>query len=53
VAIVPVTTGRDFGNAVEIISGLAGSDRVVLNPPDSLTDGQTVRIAAPSDPQQH
>jgi RND family efflux transporter MFP subunit len=52
VAIVPVTTGRDFGNAVEIISGLAGSDRVVLNPPDSLTDGQTVRIAAPSDPQQ-
>ena len=52
VAIVPVTTGRDYGNAVEIVGGLTGAERVVVNPPDSLTDGQTVRVAAASDPQQ-
>ena len=52
VAIVPVTAGRDFGNAVEILGGLTGSERVILNPPDSLADGETVRIAAPAAPQQ-
>jgi len=46
VAIVPVTAGRDFGNAVEIVGGLTGSERVIVNPSDSLTDGQTVRVAA-------
>jgi len=51
VAIVPVTTGRDYGSSVEIVGGLTGSERVVLNPPDSLADGQTVRIAAPA--EQH
>src|SRR5947207_1070959 len=44
VAIVPVTTGRDFGSSVEIVGGLTGAERVVVNPPDSLTDGQTVRV---------
>jgi RND family efflux transporter MFP subunit len=44
VAILPVTTGRDDGSAVEIVGGLAGSERVIVNPPDSLTDGQTVRV---------
>jgi len=46
VAMVPVTTGRDFGDSVEIVSGLNGSERVVLNPPDSLTAGQVVRVVA-------
>jgi len=46
VAMVTVTAGRDFGDTVEILSGISGSERVVLNPPDSLTAGQTVRIAA-------
>ncbi|HMD33558.1 MAG TPA: efflux RND transporter periplasmic adaptor subunit [Vicinamibacterales bacterium] len=46
VALITVTAGRDFGDTVEILAGLSGSERVVLNPPDSLTAGQTVRIAA-------
>jgi RND family efflux transporter MFP subunit len=46
VAMVAVTAGRDFGDTVEIVSGLSGSERIVLNPPDSLTDGQMVRVAA-------
>jgi multidrug efflux pump subunit AcrA (membrane-fusion protein) len=48
VALVPVTAGRDFGETVEIVSGLHGNERVIANPPDSLTAGQTVRIAAPA-----
>jgi RND family efflux transporter MFP subunit len=41
-----VVMGRDFGIDVEILSGIAATDRVVLNPPDSLNDGQEVRIAS-------
>lgn len=44
VAMVPVSAGRDFGDSIEIVSGLTGRERVVLNPPDSLTAGQTVRV---------
>ena len=33
--------GRDFGNTVEVVSGLTGTELVVVNPPDSLTDGQS------------
>jgi RND family efflux transporter MFP subunit len=40
-----ITSGRDFGKSLEVLSGLDPNDRVVLNPPDSLTDGAVVRIA--------
>jgi len=46
VALITVAAGRDFGDTIEILSGLSGGERVVLNPPDSLIDGQTVRVAA-------
>ena len=45
VRMAAVALGRDFGNEVEILSGLAGDDKVILDPPDSLQDGQLVRIA--------
>jgi len=41
----PVTLGRYLGEAVEVVDGLAATDRVVLNPPDSLADGDAVSIA--------
>jgi RND family efflux transporter MFP subunit len=44
VKLVPVTAGRDYGDSVEITSGLTGRERVVVNPPDSLTDGEAVRV---------
>jgi RND family efflux transporter MFP subunit len=37
-----VSLGRDFGTSVQILEGVAPEDQVVLNPPDSLTDGITV-----------
>ena len=46
IAIVPITVGRDFGSDVEVVSGLSGTEQVVANPPDSLTNGTTVRVAS-------
>jgi RND family efflux transporter MFP subunit len=44
----PITIGHDFGNEVEVVSGLSGNESIVVNPPDSLASGQQVRIAPPS-----
>jgi RND family efflux transporter MFP subunit len=40
-----VSLGRDFGDTVEIVSGITSKDAVVANPPDSLTSGAPVAIA--------
>ncbi|HYR57938.1 MAG TPA: efflux RND transporter periplasmic adaptor subunit [Chthoniobacteraceae bacterium] len=39
-----VTLGRDFGNVIEVLSGVGPQDRVILNPADSLVDGAEVRV---------
>ncbi len=48
VKLKSIVQGRDFGNTIEILSGLGADEVVILNPPDSLTDGVQVHIAAPS-----
>jgi multidrug efflux pump subunit AcrA (membrane-fusion protein) len=48
VKLKSIIQGRDFGKTIEVLSGLAPNDTVVLNPPDSIADGVQVRIAAPS-----
>src|SRR5213596_3519105 len=40
-----VKVGRDFGVQSEILSGVSESDKVIVNPSDSLTTGTTVRVA--------
>lgn len=52
VQLVPITMGRDYGTEVEVLTGLTPGDRIVLNPPDSLGDGQQVRVVQPSPPPQ-
>ena len=42
-----VKIGRDFGNEVEISSGIERGESIIINPPDSLATGQQVRIAEP------
>jgi RND family efflux transporter MFP subunit len=37
-----VKLGTDFGTAVEVLSGLSSNDRIVVNPADSLADGDVV-----------
>lgn len=44
VALNKVALGRDFGPSVEILNGVTASDRLVLNPADSLVDGAEVRV---------
>ena len=43
--LVAVTIGRDYGDKVEVLSGLQPSDRVIVSPSDSLIGGTAVRIA--------
>ena len=40
-----VSLGIDYGRDVEIKNGLKADDKVVMNPPDSITDGQAVEIS--------
>jgi RND family efflux transporter MFP subunit len=45
--LVPVTPGRDFGDSIEIVSGLQGNESVIMSPPDSIVTGEIVKIAMP------
>ncbi len=40
----PLTIGRDYGITLEVLQGLSASDWIVLNPADSLDDGQKVNV---------
>ena len=42
--LVPVTVGRDYGDRVEVLSGIKPEDAVVADPSDSLIDGTPVRL---------
>jgi hypothetical protein len=42
-----ISIGRDWGETLEVTSGLAISERVIDNPPDAIVDGDPVRVAAP------
>jgi RND family efflux transporter MFP subunit len=44
VQMKPITMGRDFGTAVEVVAGLNPDDQVVVNPPDSIGSGEEVRV---------
>jgi len=48
VQLVPVTIGHDFGNSVEITSGLKTTDDVILDPADSLASGIEVHSTTAS-----
>jgi multidrug efflux system membrane fusion protein len=48
VQLKPVVIGRDYGTEVEILDGLTLSDSIVLNPSDSLEDGQPVQVGKPA-----
>jgi RND family efflux transporter MFP subunit len=47
VTLHAVTLGRNNGTTVEVTSGLQATDRLVLNPPDSLIDGDVVTTQVP------
>jgi multidrug efflux system membrane fusion protein len=48
-----INIGKDYGTSLEILGGVSTSDQVIINPSDSLEDGQQVNVAqAPPNPQQ-
>ena len=47
VTLKNITTGRDFGTSMEVLSGVGAGDDVIVNPPDSITTGALVRVAQP------
>src|ERR1700681_3344517 len=50
VVLKNVQLGRDLGDSVEVIAGLSPSDRIINNPSETLTAGDTVRVAAATPP---
>jgi len=44
VQLKSIVIGRDYGRDVEVLSGIQQSDLVILNPSDSLEDGQQVNV---------
>lgn len=44
VALISITVGQDYGDAIEVLSGLSARDAVIVNPSDSLADGAQVEV---------
>ncbi len=57
VALRKIVAGRDYGTEIEVLSGVSAGDDVIVNPPDSITDGVEVRVvskaAAPASSSAH
>jgi len=44
VRLKPVTLGRNLGESIEVLGGVADGDRLVVNPSDSLAEGDAIAI---------
>lgn len=45
VHLKPVVIGQDYGTTLEILGGLDQTDALILNPSDSLEEGQQVQVS--------
>jgi RND family efflux transporter MFP subunit len=50
VILKPITVGRNFGDYIEILSGVNPGDKVIINPPDSVFGGEKVKVVAIQQP---
>ncbi|MDB5883758.1 MAG: transporter subunit [Ramlibacter sp.] len=50
VRLQPVRLGRNYGDTIEVTSGLSGNESLVLNPSDALADGDKVQVVADANP---
>lgn len=46
VVLKSITVRRDFGSKIEIATGVMPGDRIILNPPDGIINGETVRVVS-------
>jgi RND family efflux transporter MFP subunit len=49
----PITIGKDYGTTLEILDGVSVEDRVIINPADSIEEGQQVNVAPETTGDQH
>jgi RND family efflux transporter MFP subunit len=47
VQLRPINIGRDYGATLEVLGGVSPTDQIVINPADSLEDGQQVDVVQP------
>lgn len=47
-----IDEGRDFGTEIEVLAGVSSNDVLIVNPPDSVTDGMEVRLQQRAPPAQ-
>jgi RND family efflux transporter MFP subunit len=40
-----ISIGRDYGTTLEVVGGVDVNDRIIVNPSDSIEDGQKVNVA--------
>jgi RND family efflux transporter MFP subunit len=50
VTLTPLTIGRDYGDTIEVVSGLKGDENIIVNPPDSVVSGEKVRVQRKDQP---
>ena len=48
VQLRPINIGKDYGTSLEVLDGVTVNDLVIINPPDSLEEGQPVNVAQQS-----
>jgi RND family efflux transporter MFP subunit len=48
-----IAIGRDYGTTLEILDGVSLQDRVIINPSDSLEDGQIVNVVPDKEAEKH
>jgi RND family efflux transporter MFP subunit len=51
VVMKPITLGRDFGDTVEVLTGIEPSEQVILNPSSAVASGDQVRVATADAPK--
>jgi multidrug efflux system membrane fusion protein len=47
VQLRPINIGRDYGTTLEVLGGVSPTDQIVINPADSLDEGQQVNVVQP------
>jgi RND family efflux transporter MFP subunit len=46
--LVSISPGRDFGAEIEVVSGLTGQESIIVSPPDSIIDGEKLKVGQPN-----
>lgn len=52
VQLRPIMIGRDYGTTLEVLDGVTLQDRIIINPSDSLEDGQPVNVSETKEGQR-